>query len=95
MNDLRQMGRKPRQRAVIVKRFPVPVLSDIVYGSQEMPIELAETIRTLRRDHRLDYQDLMWSLSESDPDAGQCFGYGKALTELACLRLNDFDPAWK
>ena len=89
------MDRKERERAILVKRFPVSFLSDVVYGAQEMSPELAETIRTLRRDHGLSYHDLMWSLSESDPDAGQCYGYGKALTELACLRLNDFDPAWK
>ena len=60
-----------------------------------MPIELAETIRTLRRDHRLSYPGIMWSLAESDPDSGQCFGFGKVLTELACRVLNDEDPAWK
>jgi hypothetical protein len=37
----------------------------------------------------------MRALSESDPDAGQCFGYGKALAELACRELNDYDPNWK
>jgi hypothetical protein len=89
------MRRKNRKRSVVVKRFPVSFLSDIVYGAEQMPKELAETIRTLRRDYRLGYEKLMWSLCESDPDRGQCFGYGKALTELACLRLNDFDPNWK
>ena len=89
------MGRKSRQRAVIVKRFPVSFLSDIVYGSEPMPTELAETIRTLRRDHRVSYENVMWSLCEADPDVSQCYGYGKAFTELACLRLNDFDPSWK
>jgi hypothetical protein len=60
-----------------------------------MPLDLAQTIRTLRRDHGLRYEDIMWSLAESDPDRGQCLGFGKALTELACLALNDSDPAWK
>jgi hypothetical protein len=60
-----------------------------------MPLDLARTIRTLRRDHGLRYEDIMWSLAESDPDRGQCFGFGKALTERACLALNDHDPAWK
>jgi hypothetical protein len=83
------------ERVVIVKRFPVFFLSDLVYGAQPMPKELAETIRTLRRDHKLRYEDLMWYLCESDPSGGQCYGFGKALTELACLRLDDFDPAWK
>jgi hypothetical protein len=43
------MGRKTRQRGVIVKRFPVSFLSDIVYGTRPMPTEIAETIRTLFR----------------------------------------------
>jgi hypothetical protein len=93
MNELSPMDRKSRQRGVIVKRFPVSFLSDVVYGSETMSTEFAET--TLRRDHRVSYENVMWSLCESDPDAGQCYGFGKALTELACLRLNDFDPSWK
>jgi hypothetical protein len=78
-----------------MKRFPVSFLGDVVYFAQPMPKELAETIRTLRRDHGLDYSDVMWALSESDPDAGQCYGFGKALSELACRELNDYDPNWK
>jgi hypothetical protein len=32
-----------------------------------MPLDLAQTIRTLRRDHGLRYEEVMWSLAESDP----------------------------
>ena len=71
------------------------VLSDIVYCNTPMPQELAESIRALRLKHRLSYIGIMWSLCESEPDAGQCLGCGKALVELACQRLNDFDPNWK
>ena len=78
-----------------MRRLPVAFLSSIVYFEQEMPLDLAETIRALRREHGLCYEALMWALAESDPDPGQCYGFGKALTELACLRLNDDDPAWK
>jgi hypothetical protein len=60
-----------------------------------MPTDLAQTIRNLRRDQGLRYKDLRWSLAESEPDRGQCFGFGKALTEMACLALNDHDPARK
>ncbi|MGI8570284.1 MAG: hypothetical protein ACR2KT_15160 [Methylocella sp.] len=70
-------------------------MSGIVYFEQEMPIELAETVRTLRRDHGLAYEDIMWALAETDPDKGQCFGFGKALTDRACITLNEHDPAWK
>jgi hypothetical protein len=89
------MNRTRFQRVVVVKRLPVSFLSDLVYNAQPMPMELAETIRTLRRDHRMTYEDIMWYLCESDPDSGQCYGFGKALTELACRQLNDFDPSWK
>jgi hypothetical protein len=60
-----------------------------------MPRELAETIRTLRRNHGLSYEQLMWALAQSDPDRSQCYGFGKALVELAGRELQDDDPAWK
>jgi hypothetical protein len=53
------MNRERYQHAVIVKRFPVLFLSGLVYGEQAMPVELAETIRTLRREHGLRYEDIM------------------------------------
>ncbi len=89
------MSDKRNEPTLVIKRFPVSFLSDVVYCAQPMSRELAETIRTLRRDHRLDYSKVMWALSESNPDAGQCFGNGKVLTELACRELNDYDPNWK
>jgi hypothetical protein len=89
------MTDRHRKIGVTVRRFPVSVINDIVYCTAPMPLELAESIRTLRLDHGLSYIDLMWALCESDPDLGQCFGYGKALVELACQRLNDCNPSWK
>ncbi len=80
---------------VIVNRFPVTFLSEVVYFTQPMSRELAETIRILRRDHHLPYDALMWALSESDPDLGQCYTFGKALTERASLELNDEDQSWR
>ncbi len=78
-----------------IKRFPISFLNDVVCCTQPMPRELAETIRALRLEHRLDYSNVAMALAESEPDSGQSFGYGKALTELACLTLNDHDPQWK
>jgi hypothetical protein len=89
------MSHRRKKIGVVVRRFPASVLSDIVYCGASMPMELAESIRTLRLEHGLSYEDIMWSLCESDPDTGQCHGYGKALVELACSRLQDFDPSWK
>ena len=79
---------------VVVRRYPVSYLSDVVYGIQPMTSELAEVIRTLRRDHGVDYLRLGFYLCESDPDTGSSFGLGKALTELAALHLHDHDRAW-
>jgi hypothetical protein len=78
-----------------VRRCPVSMISDMVYGITPMPTELAETIRALRLKHRFAYEDVMWALCESDPAPSQCYGFGKALVELACLTLKDFDPNWK
>lgn len=59
-----------------------------------MTTELAETIRTLRRDHRVDYWRLGYYLCESNPDAGASLGLGKALTELAALHLHEDYRTW-
>ena len=79
---------------VVVRRYLGSYLSDIVYGIQPMTTEMAEVIRTLRRDHGLDYVRLGFYLCESDPDTGGSFGLGKALTELAAIHLHDHDRAW-
>ncbi len=79
---------------VVVRRYPASYLSEVVYGIQPMTTELAEVIRTLRRDHGIDYAALGFYLCESDPDAGESFGLGKALTELAARCLNDHDRGW-
>ena len=79
---------------VVVRRYPASYLSDVVYGIQPMTTEMAEVIRTLRREHSVDYVRLGFYLCESDPDTGGSFGLGKALTELAAIHLHDHDRAW-
>jgi len=79
---------------VVVHRYSASYLTDVVSDIQPMTSELAEIIRTLRRDHGVDYVRLGFYLSESDPDPGGSFGLGKALTELAALHLHDHDRAW-
>ena len=59
-----------------------------------MTTELAELIRTLRRDHSLSYHDLGYDLCESALDAGAYIGLGKVLTDLAALHLDDQDREW-
>ena len=85
------MNRNP---PIVVRRYPASYLSDLVYGVQPMTTELAEVIRTLRRDHGVDYVRLGFYLCETDPDTSGSFGLGKALTELAALHLGDHDRAW-
>ena len=89
------MPQRRFKTGVLTKRFPVSYLSEVVYFTQPMSRELAETVRSLRRDHRLPYDAVMWALSETDPDLGQCFTFGKALTERAVLELRDEDTSWK
>ena len=76
------------------ERFPVAFLSSIVY-EQPMPLELAEAIRVRRRDRKLEYEDVMFALCEGELGRGQAGSFGQALTELASLKLQDSDPAWK
>ena len=59
-----------------------------------MTTELAETIRMLRRDYGIGYDDLGYYLCETDPDRGASFGLGKALTDIAARTLDDHDTAW-
>lgn len=87
-------GMRNRKAPILVRRYPVSYLTDVVYGNQPMTLEMAEVIRTLRRDHRVDYVRLGFYLCESNPDSGGSLGLGKALTDLAATRLKDHDPAW-
>jgi putative endonuclease len=74
--------------------YSASYLSDIVYGIVPMPVELSETIRTLRRNYAIDYVSLGFYLCETDPDTGASFGLGKVLTELAAKQLEDHDRTW-
>ena len=47
---------------------PSSFLSDVVYFVAQMPTELAETIRMLRRDYGIAYHELSYYLCETDPD---------------------------
>ncbi len=79
---------------IVFHRYPASYLCDVVYSIQPMTSELAELVRILRRDHKVGYRQLGFYLCVSDPDSGGSFGLGRALTEMAAMKLNDFDPAW-
>jgi hypothetical protein len=70
---------------MIAEKFPAAFLSSIVFCEQPMPLELAETIRMLRRDRKLEYEDVMFALCEGTLGRGQAGSFGQALTELARL----------
>jgi hypothetical protein len=78
-----------------IERFPVAFLSSIVFCEEPMSVELAETIRALRRDRKFEYEDVMRALCEGNLGRGQAGSFGQALTELASLKLQDDDPTWK
>ena len=78
----------------VFRRYSASQLCDIIYGIQPMTTELAETVRTLRRDYALEYVRLGFYLCESDPDSGASFGLGRSLVELAARQLGDHDTAW-
>ena len=59
-----------------------------------MSLELAEFIRSLRRDYKIDYTKLGYYLSESNPDRGESFGLGKSLVETASAKLGDRSSNW-
>ena len=88
------MNRTNREPSIVVRRYPSTFLCDVIYGHAPMTSELAEVIRTLRRDHHVDYASLGYYLCESDPDGGASFGLGKALTELAAIHLGDKSRDW-
>ena len=85
---------KSRTPPIVVPRYPAAFLCDVVYEITPMSTELAETIRTLRKDYGVDYFELGFYLCETNPDGGASFGLGKALTELAAAHLKDKSRAW-
>ena len=88
------MNRQSDRASIVVRRYPAAVLCEVVYGNAPMTTELAEAIRTLRRDHKVDYTSLGFYLCESNPDGAASFGLGKALTEVAANHLNDHSREW-
>lgn len=76
-------------------RIPTAQLGRIVFFEEAMSHDLAAAIRLLRRDHKLGYGEIMWALAESNPDPGQCYTFGQALTEQAYRILKDGDDSWK
>jgi hypothetical protein len=83
-----------RTPPIVVRRYPTAFLCDVAYGIAPMTTELAETIRTFRKDYGVDYAALGFYLCETNPDGGASFGLGKALTELAAMHLEDKSRAW-
>jgi hypothetical protein len=86
--------KESRLPPALIRRYPTAFLCDVVYGVTPMTTELAETVRTLRKDYGVGYVSLGFYLCESDPDGGASFGLGKALTELAVIHLKDNNCSW-
>ena len=84
----------PFESPIFFRRYSAGHLCDVIYSIQPMSLDLAEAVRTLRRDHAVDYTQLGFFLCESDPDSGASFGLGRSLVELAARQFGDHDPAW-
>jgi hypothetical protein len=76
------------------RRFAIRYLSDIVYGIQPMPMDLAEYIRTVRREQNFDYPTLFAAICESEQTRGTSTSMGKALIDIASRLLQDDDTSW-
>jgi hypothetical protein len=74
---------RPRPTSIVVRRFSVSELLEVLNCQKPMPKELAASIRLLREQHGIGYADLAFYLAESDPPYGLCVGLGKGLAELA------------
>ena len=88
------MSERISETTLVFSRYKGTYLCDIIYGIEDMPCELAETIRTLRLRYKLQYPELGFYLCETDQDWGASQGMGKALTEIASRVLNDTNSEW-
>ena len=78
-----------------VYQYVTSYLNDVIQCVQPMTTELAERIRSLHRDHGLDYETLPSHLCTGDTKGPQAFGAGKMLVELAAFHLHEDYRSWR
>lgn len=69
-------------------------LNSVIGCIEPMPIELADAIRCLHKDHGLDYEAVPPYLTTGNTTAPGSWGAGKMLVELAALRLGERHRDW-
>ena len=78
-----------------VYQYPTRYLNEVIQCTEPMTDELAERIRSLHRDHGLDYETLPSRLCNGDTTGPQAFGAGKMLVELAAFHLQEDYRSWR
>ena len=76
-------------------RYTTAYLNDVIQCVEPMSTELAERIRSLHRDHGLDYDTLPSHLCAGDMTGPASFGAGKMLVELAAFYLHEDYRSWR
>ena len=76
---------------MIIMKFSKSALFDIVYGYEPMSKTLAETIKKLRCEDKLLYEELPGVLSEG---FGNDFALGKELCVKAKMFLKESGKEW-
>ena len=78
-----------------VYRYATRYLNEVIQCAEPMTDELARRIRSLHRDHGLDYDALPGHLCTGDATGPQAFGAGKILVEIAAFHLREDYRSWK
>ena len=78
-----------------VYRYATRYLNEVIQSTESMTDELAQRIRSLHRDHHLDYETLPSHLCTGNTTGPQSFGAGKILVELAAFHLHEDYRSWR
>lgn len=75
-------------------RYATRYLNEVIQCVEPMTDELAQRIRLLHRDHRVDYETVPSHLCNGDTTGPESFGAGKVLIELAAFHLHEDYRSW-
>jgi hypothetical protein len=75
-------------------RYETSYLNAIIGCKDSMPLELAERIRSLHKDYKVDYDTLPSYLCDGNTSSSRSLGAGKMLVELAAFHLKENYRDW-
>lgn len=84
-----------RPGQIPVYRYSTRYLNDVIQCTEPMTDELAQRIRALHRDYRLDYETVPAHLCTGDTTGPEAFAAGKMLVELAAFHLHEDYRRWR